>query len=182
MKPTSAPQQSAAKTAAIIAANNVTDAICLVGIRGYYKDSMGKPGINDIGIYDDAMFVVGPDCHVAFNANTDPSVHKPSIATLLPGVYSYTKGMHGLNRKPYRALRQASDVQVYRDGHPGVIFTDNPKNRFWINIHKGSRNSTSSEGCQTIWPDQWESFIALAYRLMDEQKTKVIKYILVENT
>lgn len=56
--------------------------------------------------------------------------------------------------------------------------------RFGINIHKGGYNGTYSEGCQTVHPSQWESFIALA---VDQSKryfgatwqSKVIPYVLL---
>jgi lysozyme len=58
--------------------------VFLIGIRGYYQDSMGKPGINDRGIYDDAICLLAPNLFLTFNANTDPSVYRPGIATLMP--------------------------------------------------------------------------------------------------
>ena len=47
--------------------------VILVGVRGYYRDSMGEAGKNDRGIYDDAIFVIAPDFFGSWNANTDPS-------------------------------------------------------------------------------------------------------------
>ena len=49
-----------------------------------------------------------------------------------------------------------------------------------INIHRGRYNTTSSEGCQTIYPSQWESFISLVYSEMDRAGQKTIPYLLVE--
>jgi lysozyme len=44
----------------------------------------------------------------------------------------------------------------------------------------GSKNSTSSEGCQTIYPAQWAAFYALAKGEMMRCKQKTVPYVLVE--
>jgi lysozyme len=164
---------------ALIRSLRVPDAVKLVGIRGYYKDTMGKPGENDRGIYDDAIFLIGPAVFFAFNANTDPSVFRQHIAKLVPGIHYYKKGKHGIGKPGggYDALRPdtpGEGLPVTRDGEEGI------KTGVAINIHKGSYNSTSSEGCQTIHPDQWVQFKNEVYRAMDSEGQKRIPYILIE--
>lgn len=163
----------------MIASYRVPEAVRLVGIRGYYKDSMGVAGQNDIGIYDDALFLIGPSIFIAFNGNTDPSKSKPGIAKLVPGVHYYKKGKHGLSKPGggYPAFRPDTpdeSLPVTRDGQQGI------KKGIAINIHKGSYNSTSSEGCQTIYPDQWIQFQTEVYHAMDIEGQKRIPYILIE--
>ena len=65
MLPPSRPQQAKSKTQALLAKARVDDAVALVGIRGYYRDTMGVVGRNDVGQYDDAMFFVGPGIFTA---------------------------------------------------------------------------------------------------------------------
>jgi lysozyme len=48
-----------------------------------------------------------------------------------------------------------------------------------INIHRGSRTTTSSEGCQTIHPTQWLPFQVLTYAEMDRHKQTRIPYVLL---
>lgn len=139
--------------------------LVVLGIRGYYADSMGAPGRNDRGIYDDAIFIDTPEACVSFNANTDPSRFRPGqgegaakgMASLMPGVWPvYRFDKH---KGQYLALCQrAGEVTVLRDGNPP--YPD--KGNHGINIHRGGLNTTSSEGCQTIHPAQWDSFIGLA--------------------
>ncbi len=149
----------AALKARLKAAGHVIDRekypIVVVGIRGYYRDTMGEKGKNDRGIYDDAVFLDTPNGMMAYNANVDPSVFRPGIATLVPGLY-YAH-LFDLHRGQYLALCQrAAMVPVQRDG--GKL------DMGWhgINIHRGSNTTTSSLGCTTIPPKQWDSFITVS--------------------
>ena len=176
MLPPSRPQQAKSKTQALLAKARVDDAVALVGIRGYYRDTMGVAGENDRGIYDDAIFLVSQNAYAAFNANTDPSVKREGIAVLKTGVHRYRKGKHGLSKPGggYPALRPANpaeELPVTRDGEGDSMGVA-------INIHRGSYSTTSSLGCQTIHPSQWESFIALVYSEMDRSGQKTIPYLL----
>ena len=155
------------------------DALFL-GIRGYYLNSMGVEGKNDRGIYDDAIIVYSPYAFEAFNANTDPSIFQPGVATLKLGVHPYRRGNHGISRPGggYPAYRPATEdeaLPVTRDGKEGT------SQGIAINIHKGSLNSTSSLGCQTIYPDQWAYFKSLGDGEMARYKQSVVPYILCEN-
>jgi len=189
MLPRSTPQErrddiAARMLAAGYRVDRVKHPLIVVGVRGYYRDTMGKVGVNDRGIYDDALFVDSPNAFASFNGNTDPSrvrnktAKLHGMAVLIPGVYyAHRIGRH---RMTWPALRQdAGPVRVQRDGDPIVDIGN-----FWINIHKGGNTTTSSEGCQTIPPAQWGAFIALvmseAQRLWPESwKTKVIPYVLL---
>lgn len=163
--------------------------VFVVGIRGYYRDTMGAPGVNDRGIYDDALFLVSPSLFAAFNGNTDPSrVRKGSgfgagkgMASLKPGLYRVHR--FDKHKGQYLALCQrAGPVTVMRDGSPPYPETGS----FGINIHKGGFGTTSSEGCQTIHPTQWDAFIAAA---VDQAKRyhgaawsrTTIPYLLMDN-
>lgn len=162
--------------------------VVVVGIRGYYKDNMGAPGVNDRGIYDDAIFLVTGQITAAYNANTDPTSYRrgkgfgatKGMATLSPGAWPVYR--FAVHRESYVALCQRSGpVLVTRDGSPD--YTD--LGYFGINIHRGGYKTTSSEGCQTIHPTQWSSFIELA---KDQSKryfganwrSRTVMYVLLE--
>ena len=144
--------------------------VFVAGIRGYYTKSMGDAASNDRGIYDDAIFLVSPAFFGAYNGNTDPGVRRPGrgfgankgMARLKPGVWlAYRFDNHGSKSGPYPAICQrAADVTVIRDGIDGDY---EQTGRFGINIHRGAWNRTSSLGCQTIYPAQWDSFITSAH-------------------
>lgn len=154
----------------------------VLGIRGYYKTTMGNPVKNDRGIYDDAMFIVAPDMFASFNANTDPSINRSGIATLIaPQVVLYKVGIHGISGKnPRQAFRQASfGIKVKRDDKEGV-FVDSVKSPFWINIHDGGNNTTSSEGCQTIPKPQWNAFNEALKLQLKLNKQTIFPYALIE--
>jgi lysozyme len=156
---------------------------CIIGVRGYYKDEMGKKGANDRGVYDDAIFIVENNLMFSFNANTDPSRYgmnnkiNKGLANLKAGEYKYKIGIHGVNKeksKQYEALVQQEQVLVKRD-----VTNVEEKGFFGINIHRGGVNTTSSEGCQTVPPDQWDEFIDLVKQIFNKKTD--IPYILIEN-
>lgn len=149
----------------------------LLGIRGYYKKTMRNPVANDFGIYDDAIFIISPDYFYSFNANTDPSITRKGIAVLKAGgVYLYKIGLHNM-KKPYKALRQYGRVTVIRDGKDD---TDTATSPFYIDIHKGGYNTTSSLGCQTIYPTQWTDFLSTVEREIAKNNQTIIPYCLIE--
>jgi lysozyme len=175
MIPKSTPKQSKEKSLSMIKKAGITANVVLLGIRGYYSETFPPAG-NQRGIYDDAIFLVSPEAYVSYNANTDPTVYRKGIASLVPGVHIYKKGKHGISKGPgYPALRPATKdeaLPVYRDGE-GISIGYN------INIHRGGK-STSSLGCQTIPASQYDSFISLVYDQMDRFSQKTIPYLLIE--
>lgn len=161
------------------AGNTAIPPMFLVGVRGYYRDTMGEPGKNDRGIYDDAIFVVGPDTFASFNANTDPSAFKRGVASLIPGVHWYRPGNHGISRPGggYPAFRPATKneaLPVRRDGQPEI------SEGIAINIHRGSTSGTSSLGCQTIPPAQWDAFRSLVMLQLKKTGMKMFPYVLID--
>lgn len=148
--------------------------VCLVGIRGYYHDDHAD---NERGKYDDMIALLSPQAFVTFNANVDPTVFRHGIAKLKAGLWLYKLGIHGLNRpksQQYTALVQADKVTVIRDGKgPDTGW-------FGINIHRGGYGTTSSLGCQTIVPSQWENFIGLVRQELARAGQKTIPYLLTE--
>lgn len=184
IKPPSRPQ---ATRAAVVAAavsqlaakgdHRPLEGLFLVGVRGYYQDTMGAPGRNDVGLYDDALFIVGIDMFAGFNANTDPSRQTPGIATLIaPGRYPYRKGNHGISKPGggYPAFRPATKdeaLPVTRAGQKGI------SEGIAINIHRGGINTTSSAGCQTIPPDQWDTFYAIMSAQLKATGQEVFDYV-----
>lgn len=155
----------------------------VLGVRGYYKSTMGDPCKNDRGIYDDAMFIIGPDGFFApYNANVDPSTERFGIASLVaPQIIYYKIGMHGISgSNPRQAFRQDSfGIQVLRDGKPGV-HKDSSASPFWINIHDGGYTTTSSEGCQTLPKEQWPSFNESLKDQLERAKQTRFPYLLIE--
>lgn len=186
MKPKSKPQLTRSGLMRKIKKHNVDHKkypLLVVGIRGYYLNTMGKKGANDRGIYDDAIFLVTPDVFASFNANVDPSVFRTRIATLMPGIYySYKFDTHrGKNKKYWHKAicQRKGKVTVKRDGWKHL-----DKGNFGINIHRGGRTRTSSLGCQTLPPTQYGAFYGLAEmeakRLFGKEWNKVtIPYILI---
>ncbi|MEP2704098.1 MAG: lysozyme [Roseibium sp.] len=183
------PRQSDAETKAtlqkfrhLLPETRRQDAVYLLAVRGYYTNSLGRPGVNDRGVYDDAIFVVEPGAVHNFNGNTDPSRSKPGIAQLkAPQAVLYKPGLHGFSRRngPYPAFRQAGPCTVIRD----VSGEDTDRNKgsfFWINLHRGGNTTTSSAGCQTVPPHQWTEFKYLIDGVLKKHGQKDFYYVLVD--
>ena len=178
------PQQSEQVTRATIAnfahllpENRASDPVKILAVRGYYSNTLGEKGKNDRNLYDDAIFVVEPAGVHAFNGNTDPSGRRTGLASLsAPQAVRYVPGLHGYSRRngPYPAFRQNSECTVLRDrkGEDTGIF--------WINIHRGGNKTTSSAGCQTVPPHQWNEFKTLVDNLLQEHDQATFYYILVD--
>lgn len=172
----------------------------LIGVRGIERDTMGMPGENDRGMYDDAVAILSPTALIVYNANTDPSEFGKGKASLEGGVWTFALGTHNRAKpvdKQYEALVQAGKFTVRRDdtaefengvSHPnygaclgGQRWTNNSAvPSFGLNVHRGGTNTTGSEGCQTIYKPQWDSFIATVKMEMVRHKQKVIQYMLTE--
>lgn len=130
-------------------------------LRGYYLDSMGKKGKNDRSLYDDGIIVMSPTIYASFNANSDPSVYKNGVAVIkAPQIIWYKRGMHW-GKIPHKAFRQNRPITVIRDGK------GEDRGMFGCNWHRGGSSGTSSLGCQTIPPSQWESCRSLVYGELD---------------
>lgn len=198
MFPNSKPQAKLDLIDQILKSNGVDLEKCkiaLVGIRGYYLDSIGKKDKNDRGVYDDALFWVTKDAFLSFNANLDPSsVRKgkgtgsaKGMANLMPGVWLYKTGMHNGAFK-HQAFRQAADVTVMRDCDPEYVgafehqgeYFYAEKGQFGINIHRGGLKTTGSAGCQTLPVSQWQMFKDFGYHSIERLKVKNFPYVLID--
>ena len=188
------PQLDEKKIREILDANGVDQSkVCVLAIRGYWLDSMGRKGANDRRLWDDAMFIVWPDGIARYQANTDPNGYRKGkgtgrdkgMAMLKPGIHWFGTGRH----KGRLAFRQCELFTVIRDGDPPYEDTG----MHAINLHSGGYNSTASLGCQTVPAQTWEAFRKLLYSLLDQYKNPIRKndwgekvrsfdYVLIEET
>lgn len=181
------------------------NSVNVVAVRGYYLNSLGEYNKNDRGIYDDAKFIITANHFSSYNANTDPSMWRSGVATLrAPQVVTYKPGYHGYNSKyGHKAFRQRSDVTVFRDGtedhpigkkHPKYgrcvakgLWSDAGCSKFWINDHRGGKTTTSSAGCQTVPPNQWDAYRSTLELLLERHQPLLPRtkrwysYLLVED-
>jgi hypothetical protein len=166
--------------------------LVVVGLRGFLA---AHRGANQRNVYDDTLCLYAPSrglC-LAFNGNTEPSEQRlgsgtgtaKGTAVLNPGVwYAHRFAIHGGRQFQYEAICQrAAPVTVTRDGAPP--YADHGMHG--INIHRGGNYTTSSEGCQTVPPPQWDEFIGTATRTAQtlfglDWRQCVVAYALVDCT
>tara|TARA_R110000764_G_scaffold227597_2_gene317787 strand:- start:5234 stop:5857 length:624 start_codon:yes stop_codon:yes gene_type:complete len=165
------PRIKESEVIAILTANGIAlNKVSVLAIRGYYLNSMGKPGRNDRRIYDDAMIIYSPKGSMAYQANTDPNGYRKGsgkgsskgMAMLKSGIHLFGTGLH----KGRVAFRQCETFTVTRDGNPPYDHSGHHA----IDLHSGGHNSTSSLGCQTVPASTWKEFRTLLYSLLDEYK------------
>ena len=186
MVPTARPEMGRRAAEQLLIAHGIdTSRPAILGRRGYYRDALGVPGANDIGIYDDAIILVTPTAYLTCNANCDPSRHHPGVAVLQAGVWRYKLGIHNASKDPalhphYEALVQAGPVTVRRDPDASHVEPWLDTGWFGINIHRGGYTTTSSEACQTVYPDQYDGFIVLVKSEISRYQVVDIPYVLTE--
>jgi hypothetical protein len=115
--PNHVPAMSAARARAILRQHGVADPVALIGVRGYAPE-MGTPGVNDLGVYDDAIFLVTSNDCTGFIANTDPCLAEPPNVQLKAGTWRYKPGTH--------TPRESGQ------GYPALVETGRPEDAVWV--------------------------------------------------
>lgn len=178
--------------------------VMVLAVRGYYRDTMGKPRVNDFGIYDDAGFLIVGEEVFNFNWNCDPvrtgfnkDVGK-AFAQLAPGVWPMRPGPH---RGRPNHLRQLTMYEAHDERWDVAdFFTDDRSNGHFqvrrcstttvfvtewgyqaINVHEGTARGTGSWGCQTLPPNQWPEFQRLLYKGLAKYGQKWVPLVLTED-
>ncbi len=159
----------------------------VLAVRGYYRDTMGRKGANDVGMYDDAFFIVSPLGFSAWNGNTDPSRlgWNPNadkyMARLQAGCWKFIHLKHHASRPDgYYAFGQGSNpVTVDRVEADGDVHNSDT-GCFGINLHRGGSSGTSSEGCNTVPKEQWDAFYTRLHGTMRTLGVQTFDFILTD--
>lgn len=153
----------------------------VLAVRAYFSATIAPAG-NNISAYDDAFFIVSPLGFTAWNGNTDPSRYgwNPNadkyMARLAPGCWKFAKLLH---RKSYQAFGQVLPVKVERIRQDGSIAVTEAGD-FGIHDHLGGNNGTSSEGCTTHPPNQWEAYRRELNNIIAKTGVKTYDFILID--
>ena len=172
--------------------------VYFVMVRGYRTRTMGDPGRNDVGIFDDAAFLCTPTLYLAEDSNTDPSrlgwnpgVGKPYGMLKSNRVWWFYPGAHKGHRPSFR---QADDAEVAMNlgiPHEGKFEVTrmwghgDPRNYDeWghqqVNIHRAGMSATSSWLCLTVPLDRCDAFLQIATDDLKRHGQKTIPVILLE--
>ena len=165
--------------------------INIVGVR---NSSTGEKVTN---LFDDFLTISykenGEWKFYQWPATTDPGkkgvmeYHNANgVARLVEGQY---RGSHqiGLHQGRYEALKQKSNVKVYRDANRDMTYNEDriQEGVFGINIHKAGTDSTYvenwSEGCQVFKKSaDFDAFMAIC-RKASEIHSNSFTYTLIES-
>lgn len=127
--------------------------------RSYFDRTIAPAG-NNLNAYDDAFFIIKTDHFSSWNGNTDPTRYGWNknagkyMARLKPGCYKFGKVIHRGKYQAFGQLRPVTVERIKADGSIAVTETGD----FGIHDHLGGDYGTSSEGCVTHPPDQWEDY------------------------
>lgn len=177
-----------------------------VGVRAYYRDSMGRRGANDFGIYDDSIHLLPAKQGLhSYQANVDPSLdgwnftlEKP-FAHLTEGLWYFISGLHKGNHPAWRQPdpEEAATCQLPPNYSTRGNASPIPRGHFRvlrnpgsagskpyledgyhaINIHRGGTTGTSSWGCQTIPPATYDDWITKSYAATAQQKSHALRIL-----
>ena len=157
--------------------SGIVPAVTVIGIRGYYLNSQGKPNVNDLETYDDAFFtLINSKLIGAYNANTDPSKTHADQAMLDEGIYHFAKGKHKGKYWAFRAFPEGVKLPCSRQDKHGIWYNSLCQ---LINIHMGYFNTTGSAGCQTVIKTQFPEFRDKVYHAMDMYVRQTMTYLLI---
>lgn len=90
--------------------HGITDKVVLLGYRA--------PG-SQYGQYDDTIALICPTDYTEYKGNTLPSKWETGIAKLIPGVYDYRKGLHGIHHFADLSPEQHTEVAAWLAANPG---------------------------------------------------------------
>lgn len=160
-----------------------------------------EAGGGDCGEYRDTIGLITPERFIVCEGSTGPAAQSGAHeghATLIPGFHPMWR--LDLHKGLYRAFcqRQAECV-VFRDGTSehrmgwrherwGVCLGGGLwRGWFGINLHRGTRNGISNEGCQIVPEPDWTDLITLAVNearriWQDEWDQRTIPYVLIDGT
>lgn len=172
--------------------------VYFVMVRGYRFKTMGNPERNDVGVNDDAGFLLTPTLFMAENMNTDPSrlgwnqgVGKPYGMLKSNRVWWFYPGAHKGRTPAFRQADDASVARMFDIPHDGKFlvtrmwgYDDKRNYEEWghqqVNIHQQSVSSTSSWLCLTVPIDRYEAFLGTAVNELRRYALKKIPVILIE--
>ena len=117
--------------------------------------------------------------HLNLNKNADGSHQSPKDVEAYQWLLNNVGKDHPdpSYRLTYWAFREVPPMTVVRNGQPGT-HTDSLAAPFWIDLHHGGVNTTSSEACQTVPLDIWHAVRTAGFEAMDKYNESEVPYLL----